>query len=85
MDLRELIDGRLNVTLPHHGRGKHLLPKTKENLECKAASGFCFKGGDARASEQPALAAMQTIFLRDHNRLAVKLKVWNLKEKVFFN
>ena len=74
-DLREGSDGRLNVTLPHHGRGKHLLPKTHQNLECKAASGFCFKGGDARASEQPALAALHTIFLREHNRLVAKLKV----------
>ena len=75
MDLRELVDGRLNTTLPHHGRGKHLLPKTKDNLECKAESGFCFKGGDSRASEQPALAATHTIFLREHNRLVAKLKV----------
>ena len=75
MDLREGVDGRLNTTLPHHGRGKHLLPKTKDNLECKAESGFCFKGGDSRASEQPALAATHTIFLREHNRLVAKLKV----------
>ena len=74
-DLREASDGRLNVTLPHRGRGKHLLPKTGQNNECKAASGFCFKGGDARASEQPALAALHTIFLREHNRLVTKLKV----------
>ena len=74
-DLREGSDGRLNVTLPHRGRGKHLLPKTGQNNECKAASGFCFKGGDARASEQPALAALHTIFLREHNRLVTKLKV----------
>ena len=77
-DLREGVDGRLNTTLPHHGRGKHLLPKTKDNLECKAESGFCFKGGDSRASEQPALAATHTIFLREHNRLVAKLKV-NIK------
>jgi hypothetical protein len=50
--LRENVDGRLNVSLPLQGRGKHLLPKTDKNEECKAASGFCFYGGDARVSEQ---------------------------------
>ena len=83
MDLREGVDGRLNTTLPHHGRGKHLLPKTKDNLECKAESGFCFKGGDSRASEQPALAATHTIFLREHNRLVAKLKVCGLNNILF--
>uniref|UniRef100_A0A0K2TRR1 Uncharacterized protein n=1 Tax=Lepeophtheirus salmonis TaxID=72036 RepID=A0A0K2TRR1_LEPSM len=74
IDLRQNIDGRLNTTLPSHGRGKHLMPKDSSNKECKAASGFCFKGGDARASEQPGLAALHTIFLREHNRLVTKLK-----------
>jgi peroxidase len=74
-DLREGIDGRLNTSLPVNGRGKHLLPKTNKNKECKAASGFCFYGGDARVSEQPGLAAMHTIFLREHNRLTSRLKV----------
>ena len=74
-DLREGIDGRLNTSLPVTGRGKHLLPKTTKNKECKAASGYCFYGGDARVSEQPGLAAMHTIFLREHNRLTSQLKV----------
>ena len=38
-DLRVRRDGMLNTSLPVSGRGKHLLPKTKKNKECKAASG----------------------------------------------
>lgn len=51
------------------------MPKTEKNKECKAASGFCFYGGDARVSEQPGLAAIHTIFLREHNRIAARLSV----------
>lgn len=74
VNLREGVDGRLNSSRPILGRGKHLLPKTSKNHECKAASGFCFYGGDSRVSEQPGLAATHTIFLREHNRLVEGLK-----------
>ena len=71
--LREFSGGRLNTTLPAHGRGKMMMPTTETNHECKAESGKCFVAGDIRASEQPALAAMHTILLREHNRMVDEL------------
>lgn len=68
--------GRLNSTKQFHG-GKDLLPLTTENAECKARSGFCFEAGDARSSEQPVLAAIHTIFMRQHNNYADELSRLN--------
>ena len=71
-ELRENIGGRLNTTKTFHG-GKDLLPQTTENAECKSPSGYCFEAGDARSSEQPVLAAIHTLFMRYHNKLADEL------------
>lgn len=73
--LRTFVNGRLNVTNKH--LGKPLMPQINTHPECKAASKVCFRGGDARASEQPGLAAIHTAFLREHNRLAALLSSLN--------
>lgn len=65
--------GRLNSTI-HPIRGKELLPRTDKHPECKAPSGYCFIAGDGRASEQPALTVIHTIFLREHNRIVEGLR-----------
>ncbi|RXG68404.1 Chorion peroxidase [Armadillidium vulgare] len=71
-------DGLLNVTI-HPIRGKPLLPRKLGHPECKAESGFCFKAGDSRSSEQPGLAVIHTIWMREHNRIAVELKAVSSK------
>ncbi|KAK9883031.1 hypothetical protein WA026_001241 [Henosepilachna vigintioctopunctata] len=79
------IYGRMNST-NHPVRGKELLPQSDSHPECKAASGFCFIAGDGRASEQPALTVIHTLFLREHNRLCESLRRINPHwegEKVF--
>ncbi|XP_047507220.1 heme peroxidase 2 [Pieris napi] len=66
-------NGRLNATTnPHNGR--ELLPRSDSHPECKAASGFCFIAGDGRASEQPGLTALHTIWMREHNRIVEGLR-----------
>lgn len=65
--------GRLNSTI-HPTRGKELLPTSPSHPECKSPSGYCFIAGDGRASEQPGLTAIHTIFLREHNRIVEGLR-----------
>jgi peroxidase len=75
-ELRDFVGGRLNSTKTFHG-GKDLLPQTAENAECKSESGRCFEAGDARNSEQPVLAAIHTLFMRQHNTMAGDLSRLN--------
>ena len=85
--LRSFIGGRLNVT-KHPIRGKDLLPQISEHAECKSPSGVCFTGGDTRASEQPGLTAIHTVFMREHNRIVGEMAQinphWN-DEQLFQN
>lgn len=75
--LRSFTGGRLNVTAhPAHGF-KDLLPQTSTHPECRAPSGLCFEAGDMRSSEQPGLASMHTMMLREHNRIVGELQKIN--------
>ncbi|KAG1649581.1 Peroxidasin [Nymphon striatum] len=67
--LRSFARGKLNVTRPRFQGRKPLLPLTGANHECKSPSGLCFDAGDIRASEQPGLASLHTIFMRQHNAI----------------
>ncbi|XP_054289704.1 uncharacterized protein LOC129004994 [Macrosteles quadrilineatus] len=68
--------GRLNATIRHNG-DKDLLPLSPSHPECKAPSGYCFIAGDGRASEQAALTAIHTVYMREHNRLVHALHAVN--------
>lgn len=55
-----------------------LLPKRESDL-CKrgSLSTTCFRAGDGRLSEQPALTSLHIAFLRLHNRIATELSALN--------
>lgn len=71
--------GRMHVTMGRNG--KELLPQSPEptNDQCSKPEQdmFCFKAGDKRANQHPALTALHTIFVRQHNRIVNELKYLN--------
>ncbi|BET01777.1 oxidoreductase activity, acting on peroxide as acceptor [Nesidiocoris tenuis] len=66
-------NGKLNVSVAAD-RGRDLLPISTVHPECRAPSGYCFIAGDGRASEQPGLTSIHTIFMREHNRVVDGLR-----------
>lgn len=70
-------NGRMNITQSPHRGAKDLLPQSPTHPECKAKSGYCFIGGDGRASEQPGLTVMHTMWVREHNRIVEGLRQIN--------
>lgn len=82
-DLRDLTNdnGTLRVGAQFPGK-KPLLPTTGLNgMDCRRnleeSTRSCFVAGDIRANEQIGLAAMHTIWMREHNRIATQLKAFN--------
>lgn len=77
-------EGLLRVNTRHRDRGRAHLPFPPPGTPsaCVPEPGGpgrspCFLAGDGRASEAPALAALHTLWLREHNRLAAALKTLN--------
>lgn len=68
--------GRMHVSLASNGG--ELLPHspepTKDQCSKPENNLYCFKAGDKRVNQHPALTALHVIWLRQHNRLVNKLK-----------
>uniref|UniRef100_A0A8C9NCJ5 Thyroid peroxidase n=1 Tax=Serinus canaria TaxID=9135 RepID=A0A8C9NCJ5_SERCA len=75
-------EGLLRVNLKYHDNHREYLPFTDQipspcAQDSSASAGErveCFLAGDSRSSEVTSLAAMHTLWLREHNRLARALK-----------
>lgn len=76
--LRAFQGGLLRVSIGRNG--EILLPVAGPSAQ-EQCSGTCFVAGDSRANQHPALTALQTLLLRNHNILARNLALrhpnWN--------
>lgn len=74
--LRAFRGGQLRTSLGRNG--EILLPVAQSQEQC---FGVCYQAGDSRVNQHPALTALHTLMLRNHNRHAAALAArhpnWN--------
>ncbi|XP_055946527.1 peroxidase-like [Argiope bruennichi] len=84
--LRSFKDGQMKVCWINN---TEMLPQAHHiSYQCgfPQRDQFCFRAGDMRANEQVELTALHTIWMREHNRVAMRLRSINPKwdeEKLF--
>ncbi|XP_064596395.1 chorion peroxidase-like [Liolophura sinensis] len=89
-DLRRFTGGLLKSAIAPDGRELLLQdPSLTGTFACRSAAGsnhHCFSAGDVRVNQNPSLAFIHTLLLREHNRVARALAAinpfWN-DEKLF--
>jgi len=85
LELRNLTteDGLMKANSRFYDNGREFLPFNPANpcvqdrFDTSGEQIPCFKAGDPRASEHQTLASIHTLWLREHNRIAKRLKVIN--------
>ncbi|XP_046332929.2 lactoperoxidase-like [Haliotis rufescens] len=69
--LRTFVNGQLKM------KSTHLPKDAQQSCTTPLSPSYCFLAGDHRVNENPTLQSMHTIFMREHNRIAKKLKALN--------
>nr|AAT27427.1 chorion peroxidase [Aedes aegypti] len=73
-ELRAFQQGRLKDSFPN---GIELLPFARNRTACVPWARVCYEGGDIRTNQLLGLTMVYTLFMREHNRLAVGLSKIN--------
>jgi peroxidase len=87
-DLVRLFQGGLLKFNQGINQPRAYLPMSNTDNSCGDASGTiaCFQGGEERTNENMGLVGLQTLFMREHNRIATELArvnpFWN-DQKLF--
>ena len=76
--LRAFVNGTLKTSAGMSASRPYLPKSTTDQCSANTDSTFrCFTAGENRTSENLGLAGVQTLFLRQHNRMATKLAAIN--------
>ncbi|VDI37042.1 Hypothetical predicted protein [Mytilus galloprovincialis] len=75
--LRQFSGGRLKSSTNNQLLPKDILNKASCILPAANPNIKCFHAGDPRVNQQPALIALQTIWMKEHNRIADTLTQMN--------
>jgi peroxidase len=83
--LRAFVNGTMTTSAGISNKYPYM-PKSSKD-QCSNSAFMCFMGGENRTSENIGLVGVQTLFLRQHNRIATRLAALNPKwndETIFY-
>ncbi|SPP83193.1 peroxidase [Drosophila guanche] len=76
-DIREFQGGRMIVEERNGGKWLPLSRNVTGDCDAVDSSEVCYRSGDVRVNQNPGLAILQTVLLREHNRIADALAALN--------